>query len=62
MAVESMSDERYIQLMWDETTQLTTNEIAAGWHFCPEFVGLLTQGEKGPQECYCGTFKDGVWV
>lgn len=53
--------DRYEQLMSDSTLQLNEQEIAAGWHFCPAFDGLLSQGEKGPRECFCGVFRDGTW-
>ena len=36
---------------------LTPAEQAEGWHFCPEFDGLLTMGE-GPGPCPCGIHGD----
>lgn len=33
--------DRYALLMRDDNEQLTAREIAAGWHFCHEFDGLL---------------------
>ena len=33
---------------------LTPEQIAAGWHYCPEFDYLLTQGEGDGPECVCG--------
>lgn len=34
---------------------LTEQEMANGWHYCPAFDGLLTQGEnRTGDRCYCG--------
>ena len=33
---------------------LTTAQIRDGWHYCPAFDGLLTQGEGPNGTCYCG--------
>lgn len=51
-----MSQERYNELDANGGT-LTPAEQAAGWHFCPEFDGLLTMGE-GPGPCPCGIHGD----
>ena len=33
---------------------LTEEEVKAGWHYCPTFDGLLTQGEiLGGDSCLC---------
>ena len=33
---------------------LTEEEVKAGWHYCAEFDGLLTQGEiLGGDSCLC---------
>jgi len=40
--------------MADESMQLSPDEIEAGWHFCPEWDGLLigpTMSEM--DECVC---------
>jgi len=36
-----IDDSRYAALMADEETKLTQEEISCGWHFCPEWDGLL---------------------
>jgi hypothetical protein len=38
---EEMSRERWKALMADGNLELTQAEIGQGWHFCPEFDGLL---------------------
>lgn len=51
-----MSDARYAELMHDETLELTAEEMAAGFHFCPEFDGLLciAGNFRGVlRECHC---------
>jgi hypothetical protein len=54
-----VNKDRYQQLTMDESTRLTEEELQEGWHFCPEFDFLLTQGE-GPEQVlgepcvYCG--------
>ncbi len=52
-----MTKERYRALMeWDSDLPLTREEIAQGWHFCPEFDGLLRSNlaqEPGEFECDC---------
>ena len=32
---------------------LTPDQLAAGWHYCPAFDGLLTQGEGDNGTCFC---------
>jgi hypothetical protein len=32
---------------------LTPAQLAAGWHYCPAFDGLLTQGESEDGTCFC---------
>jgi hypothetical protein len=51
-----MSQQRYNELDANGGT-LTPAEQAEGWHFCPEFDGLLTMGE-GPGPCPCGIHGD----
>lgn len=36
-----IDDSRYAALMADDEMNLTPDEIADGWHFCPEWDGLL---------------------
>jgi hypothetical protein len=36
-----MDDTRYALLMRDDAARLTTEEQRDGWHFCPEWDGLL---------------------
>ncbi len=45
-----MTNERYREL--DRTGKgLSVDERRAGWHFCEEFDGLLTDGElNGPEQ------------
>ena len=52
----TMSQQRYNELDANGGT-LTPAEQAEGWHFCPEFDGLLTMGE-GPGPCPCGIHGD----
>lgn len=50
-----MTDERYRLVSESDTEPLTPEEIAAGWHFCLEFDGLLV-GPDMPMElsvCTC---------
>jgi len=36
-----MTNERWEQLMKDDSLLLTTEESDEGWHFCPDWDGLL---------------------
>jgi hypothetical protein len=48
-----MSDDRYQELMETDGT-LSAEEIAAGWHWCFEFDGMLVgPGMWGVAECDC---------
>ena len=45
----------------EHDSPLTANELALGWHFCPEFDGMLTSGEPTNRDtpealliCACG--------
>lgn len=51
-----MTDERYAEIMEDDTVRLTEEEIAEGFHFCPDFDGLLV-GPSSPEidSCTCNT-------
>jgi len=40
-AIILIDDARYADLMKDDEMKLTQEEISAGWHFCPEWDGLL---------------------
>ena len=41
-----MTNERYNQLMNNEDSELTQEEINQGWHFCFEFDGLLRNNNE----------------
>ena len=46
--------ERWRKLMADESMQLSPDEIEAGWHFCPEWDGLLIGSTMSEMdECVC---------
>jgi hypothetical protein len=48
-----MSDDRYQELMETDGT-LSAEEIAAGWHWCEEFDGMLVgPGMWGDWSCDC---------
>ncbi len=47
-----MDEARYRQLDRD-SGHLTVEEQRDGWHFCPEFDQLLTQGEERDAEGRC---------
>jgi len=34
---------------------LTPAQLAAGWHYCSAFDGLLTQGERPAGGCFCAS-------
>jgi hypothetical protein len=44
-----MDDKRWQELMDNDDLRLTDQEIKEGWHFCPEFDGLLIG--PGMDEC-----------
>jgi hypothetical protein len=48
-----MTDERYSELMNDDSTELTHDEIKEGWHFCPEMDGLLANPNIPDGDCFC---------
>jgi hypothetical protein len=50
--ISRMTSTRFKQLMDDCSLSLTAEEIAAGWHFCAEFDGLLVKGDA--KEPHCG--------
>lgn len=47
-----MTHERWMKLNQDDSEHLTEAEIAEGWHFCPEWDGLLVGREMG-EWSYC---------
>jgi hypothetical protein len=48
-----MTDERWLQLMNSDTEPLTEQELKEGWHFCPEWDGLLMHRVITPEDCSC---------
>jgi hypothetical protein len=49
-----MNHERWQALMADFDAKLTPDELAAGWHFCAEWDGLLVgPGMDELQVCDC---------
>jgi hypothetical protein len=48
-----MTDERWLQLMNSDTEPLTEQEVKEGWHFCPEWDGLLMHRVITPEDCSC---------
>jgi hypothetical protein len=52
-SMPAMDDTRWKALMQGES-ELTADEIALGWHFCPEWDGLLIGHGMGEIEvCLC---------
>ena len=50
-----MDHARYARLMISDAEPLTEREIADGWHFCPEWDGLLIgPGMDEWDDCPCG--------
>lgn len=50
----TMSGNRWLDLMHDDEPRLTSNELAEGWHFCPEWDDLLIGPGMGETEsCLC---------
>ena len=48
-----MTDERFKLLMEDDAAPLTPEEVAEGWHFCPEMDGLLASSQDPDGDCFC---------
>lgn len=49
-----MTEQRYQELMENDSKELTKEEIAQGWHFCTEFDGLLVgPGSTELAVCKC---------
>ena len=36
-----MTDERYWEIERSQTVRLTPEELAEGWHFCPDWDSML---------------------
>ena len=49
----TIDDARFAALMKDDALSLTQEEIATGWHFCPEFDGLLIGPETPELDDVC---------
>jgi len=50
-----VDDERWIELMTNHQSRLTPEEVAAGWHFCFDWDGLLVgPGMPEIEACRCG--------
>lgn len=58
MDMKGMTQERFNFLMNNIDAVLTKEEMHNGWHFCPEFDGLLMRvGDNSVgilKRCYCG--------
>jgi len=51
-----MKTERYSELMTGDEIPLTPDEMAAGWHWCPEFDDMmLGPGMSEIHVCMCHT-------
>ncbi len=53
---KTMTQERYREVNKDQEAELTAQELADGWHFCPEWDDLLvnTNDEEGEGvACIC---------
>lgn len=49
-----MTDERWKELMENDDVPLTDKEMVEGWHFCPEWDGLLVgPGMDEMDVCLC---------
>lgn len=46
-----MSKQRYAALVTDVTLALTEEELKDGWHFCPEWDGMLIHPTMAEAEC-----------
>ena len=54
-----MTDERWEQLMKDDSLLLTMEESDEGWHFCPDWDGLLIgPGMMELESCLCSKEPD----
>jgi hypothetical protein len=50
--------DRWKYLMEHEFALLTEEEINAGWHFCPEWDGLLIGPGMAEYESFCSCHKN----
>lgn len=53
---ETMTKERWSEIQKDQELKLTEQEINDGWHFCPEWDGLLVNSNDEEGEgaaCIC---------
>jgi hypothetical protein len=49
-----MTAQRWKDLMWSDDLKLTEPELSEGWHWCPEFDGLLVGPGMGElRHCTC---------
>ena len=49
-----MNFQRYYDIERNIGVELTQEELAQGWHFCPDWDGLLVKkGEPGGEPCGC---------
>lgn len=49
-----MTKQRYYQLAQSLTLNLTAEEFDAGWHFCPDWDGMLIHKTDGEMDgCTC---------
>lgn len=49
-----MTPERWLELERDQSSHVEHGEIAEGWHFCPEWDGLLIGPGMGEfDHCLC---------
>jgi len=53
MSNDEMTRERYLELERTADLRLTPEEIAAGWHFCWDWDGLLIH-DSDPEADACG--------
>ena len=56
--IQNMTDDRYRHLQNADDSELTTEEITEGWHWCGEFDGLLVGPGMGELRC-CRCLPDG---
>lgn len=59
LRVLSMTHERWVELMENDTIRLTPEEIEEGWHFCWDWDGLLIHpGDDEFELCHCRGAQD----
>lgn len=52
-----MTTERYLEIVRNDETKLTPEEIKEGWHFCGEMDGLLANSNEPDGDCFCSLNK-----